>query len=114
MRTQFGDTDEFEIKVGLHHGSALSPFLFILVLDTLTDHIRTAAPWELIFADDIALVGRTEEELQEKILKRQRGLASGGLKMSTEKSETLVVQRKQETIVTMVDINGRELAQVGR
>ena len=70
MKKPSGDTEEFEIKVGLHQGSALSPFLFILLLDTLTGHIETAIPYVLIFADDIALIGRTEkkEELQRKIL----------------------------------------------
>ena len=68
VRISFGDREELEIKVGLHQGSVLSPFLFILVLDTLTGHIGTAVPWELIFADDVALIGKTKEELQRKIL----------------------------------------------
>ena len=94
VRTRLGDTDKFEIKVGLHQGSALSTFLFMLVLDTVTDHIKTDIPWESIFADDIALAGKTEKELQEKVIKWQTGLKSGGLKMSAEKTETLVMERK--------------------
>ena len=64
MRLPFGDTEKFKIKVGLHQGSALSPFLSILVLDTLTGHIQTEIPWELNFADEIALIGRKEKELE--------------------------------------------------
>ena len=62
VRKPSGDTEEFEIKVGLHQRSALSPFLFILLLDTLTGHTETAIPYALIFADDIALTGRTEKK----------------------------------------------------
>ena len=50
VRLPFGDTEEFKIKVGLHQRSALSSFLSILVLDTLTGHIGTEISWELIFA----------------------------------------------------------------
>ena len=39
VRIPFDDTEEFKIKVGLHQGSALSPLLFILVLDTLTNQL---------------------------------------------------------------------------
>ena len=62
--------------------------------------------------DDIALVGKTEKELQEKVIKWQTGLKSRGLKMSAEKTETLVMERKQETVVKIVDFDGRELMQV--
>ena len=71
VRLPFGDTEEFKIKVGLHQRSALSSFLSILVLDTLTGHIGTEISWELIFADDIAWIARTEEELERKILNWQ-------------------------------------------
>ena len=36
IRTVHGKTEEFEVKVGLHQGSALSPFLFAIVIDVLS------------------------------------------------------------------------------
>ncbi|KAI5618829.1 presenilin-1, partial [Silurus asotus] len=35
-----GSTDWFKVKVGLHQGSALNPFLFAVVMDRLTDKVR--------------------------------------------------------------------------
>ena len=37
--TQKGETEYFQIEVGLHQGSALSPLLFIITMDVLTEHI---------------------------------------------------------------------------
>ena len=67
----------------------MSPFLFITIMDTLTEEIRSDIPWELIFADDIALSAEYEEDLQEKV-QRWRASLIRGLKMSAEKSEVLV------------------------
>ena len=33
VRTSDVDTDDFPIKIGLHQGSALSPYLFALMMD---------------------------------------------------------------------------------
>ena len=33
-------SNEFEVKVEMHQGSALSPLLFIIVLEALTQHFR--------------------------------------------------------------------------
>ena len=39
VRTNDGNTDYFPIKIGLHQGSALSPYLFALVMDEVTRDI---------------------------------------------------------------------------
>jgi len=39
VRTQDEATDDFPMIIGLHQGSTLSPYLFTLVLDVLTEHI---------------------------------------------------------------------------
>ncbi|KAK3509754.1 hypothetical protein QTP70_008385 [Hemibagrus guttatus] len=36
-----GQTEEFKVEVGLHQGSALSPFLFAIVMDQLSEEART-------------------------------------------------------------------------
>ena len=45
IRTSDVDTDDFPIKIGLHHGSALSPYLFALVMDEVTRDIQGDIPW---------------------------------------------------------------------
>ncbi len=39
VRTPTGEGSEFPITVGLHQGSALSPYLFALIMDELTREI---------------------------------------------------------------------------
>ena len=40
VRCAVGTTESFKVKVGLHQGSALSPFLFAVIMDSLTDEVR--------------------------------------------------------------------------
>ena len=42
---------EFEVKVGMHQGSVLSPFLFAVVVDVVTEFARDRAVSELLYAD---------------------------------------------------------------
>ncbi|KAI0508024.1 hypothetical protein KFK09_014158 [Dendrobium nobile] len=64
VQTQGGLTKYFPISVGLHQGSALSPYLFALVMDVLTRHLQEDVPWCMLFASDILLVDRTKEGVQ--------------------------------------------------
>ena len=40
-----GLTDGFKVEVGLHQRLFLSPFLFAMVMDTLTDEVRQDSLW---------------------------------------------------------------------
>ncbi|EYC32479.1 hypothetical protein Y032_0003g1602 [Ancylostoma ceylanicum] len=45
VRTTHGTTSKFEISVAVHQGSAVSPFLFILTLDTVVKNLMEGPPF---------------------------------------------------------------------
>jgi len=47
IRTVYGNSNGFEVEVGMHHGSALSPLLFVIVVEALCREFRVTLPWEL-------------------------------------------------------------------
>ena len=63
-RCAVGATESFKVKDGLHQGSALSPFLFEVIMDRLTDEVRREPPWTMLFADDIVICKETREEVE--------------------------------------------------
>ena len=79
-------TERFKVEVGLHQGSALSPFLFAMVMDRLTDEVRQESPWNLMFADGIVIC--SESKQVERSLEGWRyALERGGMKVSRSKTE---------------------------
>ena len=46
VRVGEGLSDEFEVKVGIHQGSLLSPLLLIIVLEALSREFRDGVPSE--------------------------------------------------------------------
>ena len=84
-----GLTEEFNVGVGLHQGSALSPFLFIIIMDKLTKDIRKDAPWDMLFADDIVQSRQNHRELEDDLEIWRNALERRGLKVSQSKIEYL-------------------------
>ncbi|KAK3535747.1 hypothetical protein QTP70_021047 [Hemibagrus guttatus] len=62
VRCAVGQTEEFIVEVGLHQGSALSPFLFAIVMDQLSEEVRQESPWTMMFADDIVICSESREQ----------------------------------------------------
>ncbi|XP_070045208.1 secreted RxLR effector protein 78-like [Nicotiana tomentosiformis] len=67
VRIVGGDSEHLPIVMGLHQGSALSPFLFSLVMDALTHHIQGETPWCILFADDIVMIDETRGGVNERL-----------------------------------------------
>ena len=44
VKCAVGTTESFKVKVGMHQGSALSPFLFAVIMDRLMDEVRREPP----------------------------------------------------------------------
>jgi len=66
-RTVYGNSSCFEVKVGTHQGSALSALIFVIVMEAISTEFRVALPWELLYADDLAVIAEAEEDLIKKL-----------------------------------------------
>ena len=83
-----GPSDSFEISVGGHQGSALSPFLFNLIVEEATKECKRGVPWDILYADDLVLTSESIAEALERWWKF--AIESKGLEVNTEKTNVLV------------------------
>ena len=67
VTTTEGNTKYFNLKVGLNQGSAISPLLFIIIMDVLASEIDTEPPWAMLFADNVVL-WETSKAAVERVL----------------------------------------------
>ena len=81
---------DFNVNVGVHQGSVLSPLLFIIVLEALSREFRTGVPWELLYADDLALIAESLEECITKFEAWKSGMESKGLCVTSKKTKFMV------------------------
>ncbi|PZC74908.1 hypothetical protein B5X24_HaOG207038 [Helicoverpa armigera] len=90
VRTAVGDTTPFPVTVGVHQGSVLSPFLFSVILDSLSESIRDAheqPPWLLMYADDIVLADADKGRLVQRVNRWKESLENGGLQLHVGKTD---------------------------
>ena len=80
-------SEEFEVGVGVHQGSVLSPLLFIIVLEALSRDFRVGVHWELFFADDLVIIAASLEECVERVKAWKEGLESKGLHVNMTKTK---------------------------
>ena len=90
VRTDAGLSESFEVNVGLHHGSVLSPLLFAAVMDVVSSEARSGLPSELLYADDLVIMTPTMEQLGRRVADWRASLLGKGLKVNSEKSKVMV------------------------
>jgi len=79
VRTVYGSSKGFEVKVGMHQGSALSPLLFVIVMEAVSREFSVALPWELLNSGDLAVIAEIEEELIKRLNEWKDNVESKGI-----------------------------------
>ncbi|KAK3550166.1 hypothetical protein QTP86_021199, partial [Hemibagrus guttatus] len=110
VRCAVGQTEEFNVEVGLHQGSALSPFLFAIVMDQLSEEVRQESPWTMMFADDIVICSESREQVEESLERWRFALERRGMKVSRSKTEYMCVNEREGS--GTVRLQGEEVKKV--
>src|SRR5207247_240860 len=71
------ESESFEVKVGVHQGSVLSPILFNIVMQAIADNFKKGLPWELLYADDLVLLAESRLELEKRLAEWMTRLKKG-------------------------------------
>jgi hypothetical protein len=87
VRTSDGDTNDFSINIELYQGSALSSYLFDLVMDEITRDIQDDIPWCMLFTDDVVLVDESRTGVGQKLELWRRTLEAKYFRLSRSKME---------------------------
>ncbi|KAK3557116.1 hypothetical protein QTP70_024647 [Hemibagrus guttatus] len=110
VRCAVGQTEEFKVEVGLHQGSALSPFLFAIVMDQLSEEVRQESPWTMMFADDLVICSESREQVEENLERWRFVLERRGMKVSRSKTEYMCVIEREGS--GTVRLHGEEVKKV--
>ena len=96
-------SEEFKVKVGAHQGSVLSPLLFAIVVDVITENARRGVINELLYADDLVIMSKDMEDLKERFWNWKDALESKGLKVNTRKTKVMVRGLEGELFKSKID-----------
>ena len=114
VRSAAGESDSFNVDVGLHQGSALSPYLFLILMDVLTEGVRKEVPESMMFADDIVLCGGREVDITEYLDTWRKSLEERGMRLSRPRTQFMDFnfEQNQQGNREPVNILGEELERV--
>ena len=106
-----GLSEEFPVNIGLRQGSALSPLLFIMVMEIISRKISTKNILrKMMYAGDLAIIAESKQDLQEVLEEWKWVFEKYRLRMSLEKTEVMWVGHQREEL--NIRFNGKEIKQV--
>ena len=94
--------EKFQVQVGVGQGSVLSPLLFPIIVDVITDKARGVFN-ELLNPDDLVLLSEVMEDIKERFWNWKDALEGKGLKFSIRKIYIMVSGSERELFKSMID-----------
>ena len=88
VKVEGEDSKEFAVRAGIHQGSILSPLIFAVVRDVVTEEVANEG-CALMYADDLVLICETKEEARQRFLAWKNELKSKGLKVNISKMKVM-------------------------
>ena len=88
-KISIGLTGKITVRVGLHQGSSLSPYLFDMTLDVMGRGIKEQPPWCMLFADEFVLCSIRRDHVERTLEEWRRAMEERGLNISRRKTEYL-------------------------
>ena len=89
--------------IGVHPGSVLSPLIFAIVVDVVTEHAREGLLNEILYADDLVLMNESLEDLRKRFQRWRSALEDKGLKVNVGKTEMMVSGTEGEIVLSKID-----------
>ena len=96
-------SQEFLIQVGVHQESVLSPLLFAIAVDIISENATEGLMNEILHADDLVLMSECVENSKKKFLKWKEAFESKGLKVNLKKTKVMVSGLKGAVLKSKVD-----------
>jgi len=94
VRTVYDNSNGFKVKVSMHQDSALSPLLFVVVMEALSREFRVALSWELLYTDDLVVIAETEDDLIKRLDEWKDFVENRGMRVNMNKTKVTKKYRK--------------------
>lgn len=85
-----GNEAQILIFVAIHQGSALSPLLFVVVVEAVKADLQRLTPWKLLYADDVTPVSENKGDLKRQKQAWSDHLARFSFRLIVEKTEYMM------------------------
>jgi len=96
VRTVYGISNGFEVKVGMRQGSALSPL--VIVMEAISREFRVTLLWELLYADDLLVIAETEEDLIKRLNEWKNNVENRGMRVNMNKTKVMISGERQKPV----------------
>ena len=90
VRVGEGYSEEFEVKVGVHQDSVLSPLHFIIVLEALSREFCSVVSLEDLYADDLVIIAESLEECVRRLLTWREEMEKTELRVNAGKMKIMI------------------------